>query len=61
MVDLIYNFVNEVFMQNSTLPGADTLAVLITWSIILAMIFVLVRLVVWAFNLGRYPRNHLRR
>lgn len=51
MVDLIYDFIrNTLIGENSTLNGADNLALLLTWAVIIAFFFVLIRLVVWAFQ-----------
>lgn len=52
MVDIIYNFIRNDFMgQSTTIPGADNLAILITWTIIVLMVFLFVRLAMWAFYL----------
>lgn len=60
MVDLIYNFIYQILIANSTIAGGEELAILLTWAIIVGIVFVLIRLVVWAFQLFR-PRRHLRR
>lgn len=52
MLDIIYNFIRNDFMgQSSTIPGADNLALLITWTIIVLMVLLFVRLAMWAFYL----------
>lgn len=53
MIDLIYNFIWDVLLQNSTLVGAQDLAVLLTYTVIILIVFVLIRLTIWCFNLGR--------
>ena len=52
MVDIIYDFVRNDFIgENSTLTGADNLALLLTWVIIVMMFLLFVRLAMWAFYL----------
>lgn len=53
MIDLIYNFIYNILIgENTTIQGADTLAVLLTFASIVLIFFVLVKLVIWVFNLG---------
>ena len=57
MIDLIYDFVRNTLIGNTTITGADDLAVLISFAIILLISFVLIKLVVWCFNLGAGRRK----
>lgn len=51
MVDLIYDFIrNTLIGAESTLTGADNLALLLTWAVMVGLFFVLVRLTTWAFQ-----------
>lgn len=53
MIDLIYNFIYNILIgENTTIQGADTLAVLLTFATIVLIFFVLVKLVIWAFHVG---------
>jgi len=49
MIDIIYNFINEVLFGNSTIPGKTELATLLTFATMILIFFVLVKLVNWAF------------
>lgn len=61
MIDVIYDFIrNSLIGENSTLSGADNLALLLTWAVIIGIAFVLIRLVVWAFNFPFKRRNNFR-
>lgn len=52
MIDLIYNFIrNNLIGANSTITGADDLALLLTWITIVFLFLVLVKLVAWAFGI----------
>ena len=52
MIDLIYNFIrNNLIGQNSTIAGADDLALLLTWITIVFLFCCLVKLVSWAFGI----------
>ena len=52
MIDLIYNFIrNNLIGQNSTITGADDLALLLTWITIVFLFCCLVKLVSWAFGI----------
>lgn len=60
MIQLIYDFVRNILIGETTINGADDLATLITFTIIILIVFCLVKLVVWCFCLGgasgRKPR-----
>lgn len=61
MIDIIYDFIrNSLIGENSTLSGADNLALLLTWAVIIGIAFVLIRLVVWAFNFPFRRRKNFR-
>ena len=51
MVDILYNFIRNDLIGNTTLSGADNLALLLTWAVIVGCFLVMVRLVLWAFYL----------
>lgn len=52
MYDLIYDFIYEVIMANSNAPGVVEISALLTYTTIVLIFFVLVKLVIWAFNVG---------
>lgn len=60
MVDLIYNFIVNIFFSNTEIEGANEIAILLTWAVVVALAFVLIRLVVWAFQFIA-PRRKARR
>lgn len=61
MIDIIYDFIRNVLIgESSTLTGADNLALLLTWAVLIGMFFVLVRLVVWAFQFTFKRRGGFR-
>lgn len=60
MVDLIYDFIVNIFFKNTTIEGAEQLAILLTWAVVVALMFVLIRLVIWAFQFIA-PRRKARR
>lgn len=52
MIDIIYNFIsNNLIGENTTIPGADNLALLLTWITIVFLFCCLVKLVSWAFGI----------
>lgn len=51
MVDLIYNFIRNDLIGSTSLSGADNLALLLTWAVIVGCFLLMVRLVFWAFYL----------
>lgn len=56
MIDLLYNFINNTLLGESTLPGKEELATLLTYTSIILIFFVLIKLVKWAFNIVQMPR-----
>lgn len=56
MVDIIYNFIYDVLIGNTQLQGAQELALMLTYTIIILFVFVLVKLVIWCFNIVKPPR-----
>ena len=59
MIQIIYNFIRNYLIGETTIPGADDLANLLTFATIICFFFVLVRLVVWAFQFFSF-RNKTR-
>lgn len=62
MVDTIYDFIRNDLMGNTTISGADNLALLLTWTLIVIIFFLFIKLGMWAFNLAtnwtrRRPRS----
>jgi hypothetical protein len=50
MIDVLYDFIrNNLIGENTTITGADNLALLLTWVSIVFLFIVLIRLVMWAF------------
>lgn len=49
MIDLIYNFILNALLGNSTIQGANDLALLLTYTAIIMIFFTLVKLIMWAF------------
>ena len=49
MIDVIYNFIRNVLIGETTIQGADNLALLLTWTVIILLVVVLIRLIMWAF------------
>lgn len=61
MIDLVYNFILNVLIgENTTIRGAEDLAVMLTWTTLILIFFVLVKLVVWCFGLGSGKNRILR-
>ena len=56
MVDIIYNFIYDVLIGDTQLQGAQELALMLTYTIIILFVFVLVKLVIWCFNIVKPPR-----
>lgn len=53
MIDLIYNFIrNTLIGQDTTIQGADDLALLLSFATIILIFFVLVKLVMWCFRVA---------
>ena len=52
MIDIIYDFIrNNLIGAETTIIGADNLALLLTFASLIGIFFILVKLVVWAFYL----------
>lgn len=61
MADIIYNFILDVLIgQNTSIAGAENLALLLTWAVIIGFFLILVRLVVWAFQFTFKRRGGFR-
>lgn len=56
MVDIIYNFIYDVLIGNTQLQGAQELALMLTYTIIVLFVFLLVKIVIWCFNIVKPPR-----
>lgn len=52
MIDLIYDFILNVLIGETEIPGVESLAILLTFAVIVLIVFCLIRLVVWVFNVG---------
>ena len=57
MIQLIYDFIRNVLIGETTMQGADDLATLLTYTALVCMFIILIKLVVWAFNLGSGKRK----
>ena len=57
MIQLIYDFIRNVLIGETTMQGADDLATLLTYTTLVCMFIILIKLVVWAFNLGSVKRK----
>ena len=57
MIQLIYDFIRNVLIGETTMQGADDLATLLTYTTLVCMFIILIKLVVWAFNLGSGKRK----
>lgn len=55
MLDLIYNFIYNTFLGESTIAQKEDLALLLTFATIILSFFCLVRLVSW--SLGVFKRR----
>jgi len=62
MIDIIYDFIfNNLIGSESTIPGADNLALLLTWVTIVFMFCCLIKLVSWSFGIVfRWKRKTYR-
>lgn len=60
MVDILYNFIRNDLMGQTTITGADNLALLLTWTVIICVFMLFIRLAMWAFYL-LFNRRKLRR
>lgn len=57
MIQLIYDFIRNVLIGETTMQGADDLATLLTYTTLVCIFIILIKLVVWAFNLGSGKRK----
>ena len=52
MADIIYDFFRNILIgNNSTIPGADNLAVLLTWATIVIFFALGIKLICWVFEI----------
>lgn len=53
MIDLIYNFIRNVLIgADTTISGADDLALLLSFAAIILIFFILIKLIVWVFRVA---------
>ena len=58
MIDILYDFIrNSLIGENTTIPGADDLAMLLSFASIILFFIVLVKLIVWAFSVAYGKRG----
>ena len=58
MIDILYDFIrNSLIGENTTIAGADDLAVLLTFISIVLIFFVLIKLIIWAFGIAYGKRR----
>lgn len=57
MFDLIYNFILNTLLGNSTNAAAQDVATLLTFASFVLIYFCLVKLIVWVFRLGNGSRK----
>lgn len=50
MVEMIYNFILNDLIGSATLPNAELMATLLTWTSLVLIFGALVRFVVWLFK-----------
>lgn len=53
MVDIIYDFIRNSLIGETTISGADNLALMLTWAVIVFAFVLFVRITMWAFYLVR--------
>lgn len=53
MIELIYNFILNNIIGDTQLKGVDDLALLLTYTVIVIFFALLVKLVVWCFNVPK--------
>lgn len=51
MVDIIYDFIRNSLIGNTSMTGADNLALLLTWTTIVMAFILFIRVTLWAFYL----------
>lgn len=53
LIDIIYNFIHDVILGNSEIPGIDNMAVLLTYTSLIFLLILLIKLFIWAFNIAK--------
>lgn len=53
LIDIIYNFIKDVILGNSDIPGVDNMAILLTYTSLIFLFILLIKLFIWAFNLAK--------
>lgn len=49
MIDVLYSFIRNTLIGETTISGADNLALMLTWFTLIMFFILLIRLVMWAF------------
>lgn len=52
MIDSIYDFILNTLLGNPSFEGAETMAMLLTYTTIIMCFMLLIKIMMWAFNLG---------
>lgn len=52
MIDSIYDFILNTLLGNPTFKGAETMAMLLTYTTIIMCFMLLIKITLWAFGLG---------
>lgn len=59
MFDLIYDFIrNTLIGQTTTIPNADSLAIILSSVVIVFSLALLIKLMMWCFGLFRWKRRN---
>lgn len=56
MVDLLYNFILNTFLGNPEFEGATLIATLLTYTVIVVLFMLFIKLTLWAFGLFKWKR-----
>lgn len=51
MIDMIYDFILNTLLGNPTFSGAETMAMLLTYTTIILCFALLIKLMMWAFGI----------
>ena len=52
MIDSIYDFILNTLLGNPSFEGAETMAMLLTYTTMIMCFMLLIKVMMWAFNLG---------
>ena len=50
MIDSIYDFILNTLLGNPSFEGAETMAMLLTYTTIIMCFMLLIKIMMWAFN-----------